>query len=192
MTLLIGSAALDQALLISYLKISIRVIAVDGGLNHLEKVGAKADIVLGDFDSYQGAHPKDAKVFSKEKNFTDMEAALSLIGEEEAVILGATGGRLDHFLSVLELMKKRENIQLVDKQNQIFFRQGEFTLKKKEGYFSLFPEEPTSITIKGAKYNLEMMPVTLDNSLLLSNQWAGDVFVKVEKGWVLVVLSRDK
>lgn len=192
MTILVGSAALDYALLLSYLKKSTRVIAVDGGLNHLKEVGAKADTILGDFDSYQGVLPGDAQVFPREKNFSDMQAALALIEEEEAVILGATGGRLDHFLSVLALINKRENIQLVDKQNRIFYRQGEFTLKKEEGYFSLFPLQPTSITIEGAKYNLKMMPVSSNNSLLLSNQWLSDVYVKVEDGWVLVVLSRDK
>ncbi|NLY35740.1 MAG: thiamine diphosphokinase [Tissierellia bacterium] len=192
MTLLVGSAALDQSLLIYYLKEATRVIAVDGGLNHLETVGSKADIILGDFDSYHGKLPLDAKIFPKEKNFSDMEAALALIEKEEAVILGATGGRLDHFLSVLSLIRKRENIQLIDGQNRIFYRQGEFTLKKEEGYFSLFPQQPTLISIEGAKYNLNGAPVSSDNGLLLSNQWAGDVNIRVESGWVLVVLSRDK
>ncbi|HZK09809.1 MAG TPA: thiamine diphosphokinase [Clostridia bacterium] len=192
MTVIIGSAPLEEALLLSYLKEASRIIAVDGGLNHLESVGQKADIVLGDFDSYQGELPHGAKVFSKEKNFTDMQAALALIKEEETVILGATGGRLDHFLSVLTLMRGRENIQLIDKQNRIFYRKGSFNLKKEEGYFSLFPLQDTLITIEGAKYNLDKAHVSSDDSLLLSNEWLGDVTIKTDKGWVLVVLSLDK
>lgn len=191
MTLLIGSAALEEALLLSYLKKATRIIAVDGGLHHLETLGVRADIYLGDYDSYRGVRPKEARVFPEAKDFSDMEAALKLVGEEEVVILGATGGRLDHFLSVLFLMDRRENIQLVDGQNRLFYRRGHFCLKKEEGYFSLFPLRPTFISIRGAKYDLDHVPASSSTSLLLSNQWLCDVDVYAED-WVLVVLSRDK
>lgn len=192
MIVLVGSADVDLALLQSYLDRASKVIAVDGGLNHLEKLGAKAHLILGDFDSYEGQMPEGAMVYPSEKNFSDMEAALEHVGDEETYIFGATGGRLDHFLSVLELIRGRENIQLVDGQNRLFYRRGSFKLPEQEGYFSLFPQEAIEISITGAKYDLENEKVLPQSSLLLSNTWINNVKINLSKGWVLVVLSQDK
>ncbi len=192
MNLIVASAQVDRALLLSYVEKADRIIAVDGGLNHLNKVDIEADIVLGDFDSYIGDLPKGAVVFPREKDFSDIEAALDLYRGEETVILGATGGRLDHFLSVLSLMRGREELLLVDEQNELFYRRDEFILEKRNGYFSLFPDEDTRITIGGARYELDNHLVEKKSSLLLSNSWVDRVRVRVESGWVLVVLSKDK
>lgn len=192
MILIVGSAALSKEQLLHYAQQAETIIAADGGLHHLMDVGITPHVILGDFDSYHGEIPQGAKVFPKEKNFSDVEAALKLVGDEETILLGVTGGRLDHFLSAVNLLYGKENLRILDEQNELFFRQGEFKLKKREGYFSLFPQEKTTITIQGAKYNLEEEVVSKHNSLLLSNEWKDDVLVKVNRGWVLVVLSKDK
>lgn len=45
------------------------VIAVDGGFNYLEKIGLRADYVLGDFDSVSASShlPSDASATQKKK-----------------------------------------------------------------------------------------------------------------------------
>lgn len=192
MTLLVGSSKLSDSQLLDFAKGADRIIAVDGGLHHLDRLEIEPQVILGDFDSYKKSYPKGALVYPREKNFSDMEAALELCQKEDIVILGATGGRLDHFLSVLSLMRGKENIKLVDDQNELFYRKGSFFLEKRQGYFSLFPERKTKITIRGAEYELEDYQVEPGSSLLLSNSFRDEVFISLDQGWVLVVLSRDK
>lgn len=191
MTVLVGSAGLDLDQLRDYLNEASRIIAVDGGLHHLEALGIKPHLILGDLDSYRGSPPEGVRVFPRVKDFSDMEAALKLVADEKTYIFGATGGRLDHFLSVLKLVEARENIEIINKNNRLFYRKGSFTLPKQEGYFSLFTEDGAEVTIRGASYNLERKKVHALSSLLLSNSWQGDVSIEVSKGWVLVVLSQD-
>ena len=51
------------------------VIAADGGLRHIQKLGITADEVLGDFDSL-GYTPEGAGVFPVEKDDTDAMLAV--------------------------------------------------------------------------------------------------------------------
>lgn len=191
MTVLVGSADLELDQLADYLKKASKIIAVDGGLNHLEALGVKPHIILGDLDSYKGSAPKEALILPKIKDFSDMEAALEFVGDERTYIFGATGGRLDHFLSVLGLIETRENIELIDGRNRLFYRKGNFILPKQEGYFSLFPQKGAEVTISGASYNLNRKKIVEKTSLLLSNSWLEDVSVGISEGWVLVVISQD-
>jgi thiamine pyrophosphokinase len=91
-----------------------RVIAADSGLHHAQALGVDVDIVVGDLDSVDpdrlaravaaGAtverHPPD-------KDFTDLELALLValrLGATDVLVVGAGGGRLDHFLANLLLL----------------------------------------------------------------------------------------
>ena len=84
------------------------VIAADSGLDHVHALGRRADLVVGDLDSVSPAgleraiaagttveeHPTD-------KDATDLELALDAAkraGATRVTVVGAGGGRLDHFL----------------------------------------------------------------------------------------------
>jgi thiamine pyrophosphokinase len=84
------------------------VIAADGGLHHAATLGLQVDVVVGDMDSVDAAaleraaadgatverHPVD-------KDATDLELALRYVahaGLRAAVLVGGSGGRLDHLL----------------------------------------------------------------------------------------------
>ncbi|GAB1408914.1 thiamine diphosphokinase [Desulfovibrionales bacterium] len=85
------------------------VVGVDGGCCHVEVLGRNPDLVLGDLDSV----PAELVALYEEqsieiirhrvdKDFTDLELALELAMERGATritVLGATGGRVDHFLA---------------------------------------------------------------------------------------------
>ena len=90
------------------------VIAADSGLEHVRALGRRADLVVGDLDSVSEetltlarksdvpieAHPAD-------KDATDLELALRAAqrhGADRVTILGAGGGRLDHFLANVLLL----------------------------------------------------------------------------------------
>jgi len=84
------------------------VIAVDGGMNALIHAGIQPDLLVGDFDSFEpsASGSISCKVIREEdQDSTDLEKALRHLSGDEApdeiVLLGATGGRSDHFLTNL-------------------------------------------------------------------------------------------
>jgi thiamine pyrophosphokinase len=82
------------------------VIAADGGLAHLRKIGAAPDIILGDFDSL-GFVPEGALVLPKEKDDTDTVFAVKLAMEKGLrffMLHGCLGGRIDHSLANLQAL----------------------------------------------------------------------------------------
>lgn len=86
------------------------VIAADGGLDHMRAFGIEADMVIGDFDSLQGARPSGSDrtiALPSEKDDPDMLSALKVgwsHGCRTFHIYGALGGRIDHTLSAVQLM----------------------------------------------------------------------------------------
>lgn len=77
------------------------VIAADGGLRHLNRLGIPPHVFLGDMDSVDKNEPspKNALVFPVQKDDTDTMLAIReglKRGFTEFLLLGALGGRLDH------------------------------------------------------------------------------------------------
>ncbi len=85
------------------------IVAADSGLEHVHALGRHADLVVGDMDSVSPSaleravaagtvverHPAD-------KDATDLELALDAAkraGATRVTVIGAGGGRLDHFLA---------------------------------------------------------------------------------------------
>lgn len=85
------------------------LVAADSGLGHARAAGLVVDVIVGDMDSVEPAdleaaiaagttverHPAD-------KDVTDLELALDTArarGARRVVVVGAGGGRLDHFLA---------------------------------------------------------------------------------------------
>ncbi|HZJ26505.1 MAG TPA: thiamine diphosphokinase [Acidimicrobiia bacterium] len=85
------------------------VVAADSGLTHALAAGVAVDVVVGDLDSVDAAEldravAAEARVeqHPTDKNQTDLELALHVArraGAHRIVVLGAGGGRLDHFLA---------------------------------------------------------------------------------------------
>ncbi len=111
------------------------MLAADRGLDFFLETGLVPDIVDGDFDSLSGAgkaylesldHTEIVRL-NPEKDDTDTQSTLNLAirrGAKNILILGATGGRLDHFIGNMGLFgiwqtKKGVNVILADVQNYI-------------------------------------------------------------------------
>ena len=82
------------------------VIAADGGMKPLLHAGIQPDLLVGDFDSFDPTTSSSVScevIREEEQDSTDLEKALRhLPGDKppnEIVLLGATGGRSDHFLT---------------------------------------------------------------------------------------------
>jgi thiamine pyrophosphokinase len=98
----------------SFLRGDDLLIAVDGGLSHLEALNLTPALLLGDLDSVTPAQVERAQAAGVEirryppvKDETDLELALLTARErgfDEIVVVAALGGRLDQTLGNLSLL----------------------------------------------------------------------------------------
>lgn len=189
------------------------IIAVDRGLNAVSKLELIPDAIVGDFDSADESVLKEFKsrlldttweIHKPEKDETDTELAINTairLGCTKLILLGATGGRLDHFLGNLHLLyasyKKGVEAAIVDERNWITVTDKEhvFEADKIFGtYISFLPlsEEVKGITLTGFKYPLHKKDITIGTSLCISNELTG-VAGKLEfdSGILICVESHD-
>lgn len=193
-TLIVGSSGLDLAQLEEYIAWADYSIACDGGYDHFVRLGKVPDSVIGDEDSVISEVEMQER-YPTEKDFSDLEAAIHIAvkSSDDIVILGATGGRQDHFLSaVMQLFLHPQRIRIIDPSNEIWVERQAFRFEAPDyRYFSLFPLDPLVVSIQGAKYELDQVELNPYTSLALSNEPRGEVQVDFDAGRVIVVLSRD-
>ena len=204
--LLIGSGEihsykkLKSKLLLTYDK----VIAVDGGANHLEGLQLKPSLLVGDFDSidddiYKCYENVKRERYPSEKDFTDSELAFEIIKNEApdlVHIIGFWGSRWDHSLSNLMLLVKYKTIDIImmDENNEAMYCHKNTTIKKKKGHFlSLIPFNNISqLTIKQVKYPLDKKNIQWPSSLTLSNEILGEeATIEYQSGDIAVIISKD-
>ena len=194
-TLIVAASQLADEQLLAWAGWADRIIAGDGGYDHCRRVGLTPDLVVGDQDSIAQTVVQ-SEIYPQEKDFTDLEAALKIAAADsrEIVILGATGGRLDHFLNaIMQLFQYDLPIRLIDPANEIWVEKKSFSFERTDfKYFSLIPLDEVCLTISGAKYPLTNRRVTPYSSLTISNEPRGPVRVDFSAGRVIVVLSRDE
>lgn len=176
------------------------VIAADGGLEILERMGIKPDLVLGDFDSL-GYAPEGSHVirYPVEKDDTDMMLAVKKaleMGYDELEIFGGTGGRIDHtvanFQTMLYASRRGAAVKMTDKEHTYHvITDSRITLEaKQQGGISVFAlgGRAVGVTIKGAKYLAEDMELLPDNPTAVSNSYIGkNVVISVAKGSLLII-----
>lgn len=105
------------------------VIAANGGVKHLRRLGWPPDVVIGDMDSMGAAErvwldSAESSLFltyPADKDQTDLELALAYAlaqGADDILIAGAFGGRIDHGLANVFLLARAElvgrRVRLVD------------------------------------------------------------------------------
>lgn len=192
------------------------VIAADSGLDTLKKAGIIPDLILGDYDSLDGGSAAlkdyaDRKIpilkYKAEKNFTDTEAALDEAvrrgGKESFIsILGACGGRLDHFLGNLQdlviPLKAGVRAEIVNEQNRISLLDHSLTIRKKDAFgkyisFLPFTEKCKGVTLKGFKYPLSDKTLVQGNSLGISNEIVDEkAEVSLSSGILIMIQSSDQ
>ncbi len=148
------------------------IVAVDGGLDHLTKLGVTPHIIIGDLDSVDReklSYFEDIGVgitkFPEKKDQTDLELALQFVvesGFEKIYLLGATGGRIDHFLGNLYICSNPnfadKEIKLLSKNNELFVcKQNQQIYGQPGDLISLIPisEQVKGIKTQGLEYPLE-------------------------------------
>lgn len=178
------------------------VLAADGGLAHVQKLGICPQGILGDFDSL-GYIPEDAKVFPVEKDDTDSMLAVRLgleRGFREFVLYGALDGpRLDHTIANLQTLcfladrgarghlVGKEHIVSVVKDGKLLFP------PTATGIVSVFcmGENATGVCIQGLQYALENGVLSAHYPLGVSNHFIGkEATVQVRQGTLLAIYDR--
>lgn len=188
------------------------VIAVDSGMEALLGLGLSPNLVVGDLDSVSKEALKQARdldglewdIHVPEKDETDTELALRKAMENECdriTILGATGGRLDHFLGNVHLLYPclRQGIyaELVDACNRIYLLDGPKVFEAEQlygAYVSFLPltETVTGITLTGFKYPLLDQTIHIGTSLCISNEvLESQAAIQFRQGVLICVESRD-
>lgn len=213
-TIIISGGQLDEELTLSVLNEDYGcVIGVDKGMEFLYEHQITPSYIVGDFDSvnpdianyYRTETKVPVREFNPVKDASDTEIAVRLamtLGCSELIILGATGGRVDHLWANVQILTIpfRAGIaaEILDEQNRIRLIQKETHLKKEDAYgpyFSVFPlgEEVYGFNIKGAKYPLKDHALSPYDSLCVSNEIEEDeVVITFSAGMVILMETRDK
>lgn len=166
--IVLGGDAPGKALLESCAACAEVTIAADKGLEAFAAASLKPDFLLGDMDSVdpdtlaRGWDGTDMQRLPCEKDDTDgghaLDAALSR-GADHITILGALGGRMDHALANLMLLKRAHEggsfAEILDERVRIVRIDGESVLHGAKGdTISLIPiGEAHGVTLEGLYYH---------------------------------------
>lgn len=177
------------------------IIAADGGYDKCREYGLVPDLLIGDLDSLHTALQTDTAVVKlpTEKDVTDTDAAVAqglAHGCGEFILLGCAGGRPDHTLANISLMKRLslEGIRVTmygTGHTYTAVTDGTLSLPAKEkGYVSVFSlsDKSTGVSEKGMKYSPDNITLTDTFALGVSNEFTGkDIYVTVRQGTLLVI-----
>lgn len=212
---IISGGELDEEFVLSVLaeEENQYVIGVDRGMEFLYSHQILPNYIVGDFDSvkkeigdyYRNETDVPIREFNPVKDASDTEIAIRLamtLGGKEILILGATGGRIDHLWANVQSLaipfKAGIDAVIMDRQNKIRLIGGETHLKREEAYgpyFSVFPlgEEVFGFSIKGAKYPLTNHTLIPYDSRCVSNQFQEDeVTISFMNGIVILMETKDR
>jgi thiamine pyrophosphokinase len=188
-----------------YLVAAAAVIAADGGGHHLAALGVRPDVVIGDLDSLEAATYEAWQqsgtmvvVHTAEKDETDLELALLYAVahyEEDILIFGALGGRLDQMLANILLLAhpalKGRRVELVEPEQRAWLVQDRTEIEGEVGdRVSLIPlggDVYIGRTI-GLKWRLEDEVLHFGPARGISNVMLGErAVVEIEGGMALCV-----
>ena len=173
-------------------------IGVDGGCMFCLENNITMRYAIGDFDSLTSTQKKaldticECIVLPCEKDMTDSEYAIQFANEkgyDEIIVYGVFGGRQDHFLTMFQLLKSTDVPFTMCDENNLIYRlnAGEHVVLKRMHYLSLFPTEPTRLTLNGVKYPLLHTLVDEKDTYLVSNEIIGtSALLKTSKKIIIV------
>ncbi len=179
------------------------IIAADAGYTKLRSAGIEPQLIVGDFDSSDvPENDIETITLSPVKDYTDTEFAVAQAverGFDEILIIGGTGGRIDHTFAnvavITRYKKQGVNITLIDDNHRIFTLCNETkSIVKGSYYVSLFAADgECTVKLEGFYYNNDGLVLTPDSSIGVSNEIVDETAkITVLNGIALVVLSNIK
>lgn len=196
----------DVEALRSLLRSDDRFLAADGGWRLAKRLGVTPEWLVADFDSMPPPDlPSGVKVrhLPVKKDVTDAAAAAKVAYDEgcrEFMLLGATGGRLDHqqgaFLLAAGLARDGCAVTLADERNEIaFYTCSPGILPPRSGCkVSLFAfgGQVTGLTVTGLAYELTDYTLSPFDALCVSNEFTDKMaVVTFREGTLMLFYSKD-
>lgn len=179
------------------------IIACDGGFLSAKESGITPDIFVGDFDSV----PRDLVVCPEiirlypVKDMTDTQEAIDIAvmrGAKKITLLGALGGRIDHTLANIHLLKyakeKGADVKIADADTYISLITDNARIPKKDGFcLSLIPlTDCTGVSISGVYYPLDNADMPVGNPYGISNEFTeSEAHISLKSGELLVILAKS-
>ena len=147
-------------------------ICADSGYAYAATLGLRADAVLGDFDSYtlENVHEENITVFPTRKDYTDSEIAVMYAlerGYEDITLIGALGGRIDHALGNVHLLRYIAQAgaqgRILDGATQMWYETNGRCVQGSPGdILSVIPLTQGGLyTTRGLEYALTAQPMPL-------------------------------
>lgn len=195
------------------------VVCADSGLNTAYRLGMPVHYFMGDFDSVspeileayregkvEGSEQCEWIRYPKEKDYVDTQLVLEWIlekGADEITFLGATGGRLDHFLANINILmlalKQKVPAYIVDSRNRIRLTDSTLSIERQDmygKYLSLLPltSTVTGVTLRGLKYLIEDYTLEVGIARAISNEMdetSDKAEILLRTGVLIVVESKD-
>ncbi len=186
------------------------IIAVDGGIRHLERFNILPHLMLGDFDSIEpdvlsrykkiGVRTKE---FPRDKDYTDTELALHEAKNisSNVVLIGAFGKRIDHTIANIHLLYEARELglkmEIIDSYHRLFLV-GDGEQRPLPGSIgdivSVVPMLPSSgIITYGLKYPLKRESIKFGHARGISNIKIDDnAWISVEEGVLLIFIVKKE
>ena len=153
----------------------------DSGLSHLDYLGVKPNLIVGDFDSYLNPHMDvETIVLPCEKDDTDTVFAVKEAakrGFTEFLLVGVLGKRIDHSLGNISILYHLDALGLrgviVDDYSHIELVSREpVYVEDRYPFFSLLNLSGSAegITVENAKYSLENGKISCEYQYGVSNE----------------------
>ena len=180
-------------------------IACDKGYLYAKKLNIKPNIIVGDFDSAK--KPKNVEnviKVSKIKDDTDTSLAVKYAlknGYKDIDVICALGGRIDHTLANISLMKyvveHKGVVKIISNSVTLMaFTKGKIRINKDNNkYLSIFSlSDKSKINyIKGTKYDIKNLILKNSFPLGVSNEFKNKLAeIKISKGVILIILIKTK
>ncbi len=188
-----------RSLLLRYRKQAEFFVCADGGANYAADLGERPDLIIGDLDSIKTATVRKFQSVTtrriSDQNSTDLEKALSWLirkNYSDIIVLGATGGRVDHLagnLSALGKFSKRARVTFVDESGELRAVGSQMTLDAPAGTtISLIPlTKCEGIVTHGLRWELLNGTLELGVREGTSNVVkSGPVTIRVRRGMLLI------
>lgn len=181
------------------------LVAVDGGLGHLDRLGLTPHLVIGDLDSADSeqiqtlrARGVEIRTFPTDKNETDLHLALDAaleLAPEAIRVVAALGGRLDQTLANIFLLTRPDlaetDIRLIDGHTEVFLIRRSAELLGESGQrVSLLPLNGpvTGIHTQGLRYPLYNETLFPEKTRGISNQMdAHTAHITIQSGVLLCI-----
>jgi len=204
-----GGRAPTEELLTEYLTNSDIIIGADRGCEALLRYNVVPTYILGDFDSASKETINRLEEmgvckfkYKTEKDYTDTELAFNLAldkGATEIIMLGVTGTRYDHTLGNIGLLLKALEVnvdaKIVDENNKIYLINKNIKLNGKVGdiiSLQAYFQTVKSLTIKGAKYELNNYDLKIGESITTSNEFLDKpIEISFKDGILMVLHTKD-